>query len=366
MKLQYRAIEGTNTKTRRLAYFTAILLALRQNSLSEQVLLNRVIAWSQDHQADLYSYYAPTGEITSTRRNSASIHYLEVAAKAKLLVPLAGMYRITRIGSVLTALMRTYQLNPNPFFLTSVEKLFYVYCLLKTDADLLLTIIDNLLERREMSLAILQQTFKESFLKRLDNKLLSTQDAALREQLRDRKIKVQEEWKKPERYAEHIIPPRLNWLLDLGFLEAVPFRQHHFEFIDGGRQFLSSLPRFGEFCFCDVTDQWLDLDYWKAVARTLVEIGSPVDWTGVDKETQYSLMRTILAEAFHVFRYSFVPKISLTQIMLYLSIRVLLDHRIVASPAVLTEWFSSARVMDGRRYEVRLSPRENESYLIIL
>ncbi len=30
MKLQYRAIEGTNTKTRRLAYLTAILLILRQ------------------------------------------------------------------------------------------------------------------------------------------------------------------------------------------------------------------------------------------------------------------------------------------------------------------------------------------------
>lgn len=319
MKLRYRAIEGTNTKTRRLAYLTAILSALRQSSLSEQVLLNRITVWSQDHQADLSDYYVVTGNITSTRKNSASIHYLEVAVKAKLLVPLAGMYQVTRLGSTLTALLKTYQLSANPFFLTSAEKLFYAYCLLRADADLLLTVVDSLFERSGVSLAVLQQTFRESFLQRLDNKLRFIQDDFSRQQIRDRKIKVENEWKKPERYAEHIIPSRLNWLLDLGILEAVQFRQHHFVFTNEGRRFLSALPCFGEFCSRDVTDQWLNLDYWNIVARTLVEIESPVDWTAVTIETQYSLMRTVMAEAFSVFRYAVVPKISLLQIMLYLS-----------------------------------------------
>jgi len=367
MKLYYRAIEGTNTKTRRLAYLTAILKELRQSSLSEQVLLNRIVTWSLDHQADIYNYYVHTGEITSTRKNSAGTHYLEVTTRAKLIVPLAGMYRITRIGSVLIALiMRTYQPNPNPFFLTVPEKLFYSYCLLKTDADLLLTVVDSLFERRDISLAILQETFKENFLRRLNNKLLSVQDEALRQQLRDRKLKVEDEWKKPERYAEHIVPPRLNWLLDLGFLKAVPFRHHGFEFTDEAQQFISALPHFGEFCLHDVTDQWLDLEYWKVAASTLAGFEFSKNWKEVDEEKQYSLMRTLLAEAFSVFRYAVVPKISLLQIMLYLSIRLLLEHQISAGPSVLTEWFSSAPVIDGQRYEVRLSPRENESYLIIL
>ncbi len=366
MKLQYRAIEGTNTKTRRIAYFTAILLTLRQSGLSEQVLLNKVIAWSQIHRVDLYNYYVRTGEITSTKQNSAGMHYLEAAANLKLIVSLAGVYRTSRVGSVLVALLETYQLNPNPFFLTSVEKLFYIYCLLKADADILLTIVDCILERGGGSLINLQRTFQSSFLERIDKKTFVTQDEGVRYTLRDRKTKVKEDWKKPERYAEHIVPPRLNWLLDLGFLKEALFRQHHFELTEEGQQFFSALPCLGECSLHDITDQWLDLEYWQIVAQRLLEIESLVQWAKIDSETQYSFMTTLLTEAFHVFRYSLVPRISLIQIMLYLSIRLLLDHHIIAGPAVLTEWFLPIRFMDGRRYEVRLSPRENESYLIIL
>src|SRR2546421_1623473 len=345
MKLQYRAIEGTNTKIRRLAYFTTIILTLHQSSLSEQVLLNKVIAWSQAHRVDLYNYYVHTGEITSTKQNSAGMHYLEAAANLKLIVPLAGIYRTSRIGSILAALMETYQLNSNPFFLTSVEKLFYIYCLLKVDADILLTIVHDILERRAVSLINLQQTFQSSFLERIEKKTLVAQDEGVRFTLRDRKTKVKEYWKRPERYAEHIVPPRLNWLLDLSFLKKPSFRQHHFELTGEGQQFFSALPCLGECSLHDITDRWLDLEYWQIVARTLLEIESPVLWAAINTETQYSIIATLLTEAFDIFHYSLVPRISLIQIMLYLSIRLLLDHQIVASPAVLTEWFLSTRVM---------------------
>ena len=366
MKVQYRAIEGTNTKTRRLAYLTAILFILRQNGLSELLLVHRTKTWSSDHQIDLSNYYVHTGEITSTRKNSASLHYLDLAVRLKLIVPLSGMYQITRIGSVLTKLIETYEQNANPFFLNSVEKIFYTYCLLKADADILLTVVDNLLIQEEPSIALLQQNFKENFLKRLDNKAISVTDRRVKQQLRDRRIKIETEWEHPERYAEHIVPPRLNWLLDLGFLQSIPFSQHRFLFTEEGEGFLSALPCFGPTHMRDVTDQWLDIDYWKVVTKVIAEIEAPVDWREVESEKQYDLMRTLLTEAFSVFHYSLVPRISLSQIMLYLSIRFLLDYRIITGPVVLTQWFSSARIMDGRQYEVRLSPRENESYLIIM
>lgn len=364
IKLHYRAVEGTNTKTRRLAYLTAILLALREGELSEPLLLNRVTVWSQDHRADLSSYYVSTGEITHTKKNSAATHYLDFAVKLKLIVSLSGMYHIARIGSVQAALIRTYKQNSNPFLLNSAEKIFYTYCLLKADADMVLTLVDSLMQQ-EGSLAFLQQTFQEILLERLNTKLLAVQDEVVRMQLRDRRMKVKE-WKHMERYVEHIVPPRLNWLLDLGFLESSAFRQHHFQFTEAGRLFSSSLPYLAGPFIHDISDQWLGLEYWQVIAKTLLAIESLMQWTEVDKEAQYSIMVALLTEAFKVFRYSLVPRISLIQIMLYLSIRLLLDHRIVASPTVLTEWFMIARIMDGRRYEVRLSPRENESYLIIL
>lgn len=313
MKLQYRAIEGTNTKTRRLAYFTAILLILRQDSLSEQSLLSKLTKWSQDHRADLDNYYVQTGEITSTRKNSAGAHYLQMAVRSGLVVPVAGMYRTTRMGLVVIALLMRYQLNVNPFYLNVAEKLFYTYYLLKVDADLILTVVDYLLKNENVSLRQLQHSFRESFLNRLVEKSFYSQDEALRQQLRDRQIEIENEWKKPERYAEHIVPPRLNWLLDLQFLKEEPFRHHRFEFTELGRQFLSSLPYF-EINGChDVTDQWLDLEYWNSGARNLIKIGNIVHWSAIDEGTRNNAMRQLLTDAFSAFRSTFVPTIPLSQ-----------------------------------------------------
>ena len=274
------------------------------------------------------------------------------------------MYHITRVGSVLAALMKTYEQKPNPFFLTPAEVIFYLYCLLKVDADTFLTLADNLATQEDF-LTYLQQIFQETLLRRLDTKLSSVQDEAVKMQLRDRRMKIKE-WRHIERYVEHLVPPRLNWLLDLDLVDHRSFRQHHFQFTEAGRLFLSSLPCLGKPSIHDINDQWLNLEYWQMAARSILKFKSLTHWAEISKETQYSFMATLLTEAFYVFGYSLVPRISLTQIMLYLSTRLLLDYQTVASPTVLTEWFLSAPVLNGKRYEVRLSPRENESYLIIM
>ena len=83
MKLQYRAIEGTNTKTRRIAYITAILLILRQGTLSEQALLKKLTSWSVEHHADLFSYYVHTGEITSTQKKLSRFSLPQLCCKVE-------------------------------------------------------------------------------------------------------------------------------------------------------------------------------------------------------------------------------------------------------------------------------------------
>jgi hypothetical protein len=87
MRLRYRALEGTNTKTRRLAYLTATTLLLSRESLSEHLLLTRLAQWSQENRTALMDYWVQTGEITSTRRSSAGARYLYLATKAGIITP---------------------------------------------------------------------------------------------------------------------------------------------------------------------------------------------------------------------------------------------------------------------------------------
>jgi len=361
-RLAYRALEGTNTKTRRLAYLTAIVSMLRRSSLGERLLLSRLVRWSQEHKQHLASYWVQTGEVTSTRRNSAGARYLHLAVTLGLIAPISGAYRATRMGLVLLALNDHHGVGYNPFFLAKVERLFYTYMLLERDADILLTITDSLLKHPGISLARLQQTFQEDFLSRVSLKIELGQDSKLKQYLLERRAEVRE-WKNPKRYAEHIVPPRLNWLLDLGFLEPEQFKRHRYFLTEAGRRFLETLPRPGG-KFSDVTDEWLVLDFWPSAAGGLLSIEPLVEWDQIDEINRQKACAQLLVETFKAFQHTIVPKVSLTQALFYLSVKLILEHRMGAAPEHLREWLSSPRTLNGRRYEVRFSPQENASYLI--
>ena len=363
-RLDYRAVEGTNTKTRRLAYLTAIVSMLGHKSWEERGLLARIAQWSQDHRPDLGAYWVQTGEITSTRRNSAGARYLHLATNLGLTAPISGSYRATRVGLVLFAPIDEKGTNTNPFFLTHAECLFYLYLLLDQDADILLTVTDYLREHPGVALAQLQRDFQEAFLHRLSQKITLSRDDIVRQSLLERRGQV-ERWRKPERYAEHIVPPRLNWLLDLGFLEPGRFRRHRYFFTEAERRFLSVLPRLGGSQLRDVSRDWLESNFWMAATWGLVDKEALTRWDQVDDERRREVCAPLLERVFRAFRHTAVPKVSLTQALLYLSVKLILEEGIVAGPASLTKWLSASQTLDGRRYEVRFSPRENESYLIV-
>lgn len=306
-RLSYRALEGTNTKTRRLAYLTAILSMLRRDGMSERLLLTRMVRCSQEHKSDLDDYWVQTGEVTSTRRNSSGARYLHLATRLGLIVPVAGAYRVTRIGRVLIALIQHHTVNANPFFLTPTERLFYTRLLLERDADVLLTITDRLLEQSGISLAQLQRAFQADFLHRLKRKIKNTPDERLKRELLDRRIEVKA-WTKPERYAEHLVPPRLNWLLDLDLLEAGKFKRHRYELTTGGRRFLTTLLHPGHNGFSDITDEWLESVFWEVAIGELLHIEPLTDWGEVDETMLHAILTRLLKETFQAFGYSPIPK----------------------------------------------------------
>jgi len=361
MKLEYRAVEGTNTKVRRLAYLTAIVSLLGRSGLGERALLTRLMRWGQRSKTWLEDYWVQTGEVTSTYRNSAGGRYLHFATNLGLVASISGVYRVTRVGLVLWELVKGYAADRNPFYLTKSERLFYAHLLLERDADILLTIADCLLAQPGSSLAQIQRSFQSELINRLNKKIGVSQDERLRQRLLDRRAEV-ERWRKPERYVEHIVPPRLSWLLDLDVLEPGSFSRHRFLGTEAGIRFLSAVPRLGGDHFSDVTDEWLQTSFWSA-ASALLNLGPLVDWNQLDDQMHSELVQ-LLAEAFKQFQYTVVPKVSLTQILLYLSIRFMLEHRIEVSSMTLRNWLESEPVWEGRRYKVRFSPRENESYLI--
>src|SRR5258708_18576463 len=68
----------------------------------------------------------------------------------------------------------------------------------------------------------------------------------------------------PIRYAEHIVPPRLHWLLDLGLISIASSPQRECCLTSMGQEFKK------QFSSLDtLTDRWLDSNLFKAVALCL-------------------------------------------------------------------------------------------------
>lgn len=361
-ELAYRAIEGTNTKVRRLAYLTAIVSILGRTALNQQVLLTRLVRWSQEHKGHLDEYWSRTGEVTCTRRNSAGAYYLDWASALEIIASISGEYRLTRLGLTLLAL-KTVE-RDNPFILTDTERLFYTYLLLEKDADVLLTILGRLQEQPGIVLASLQKTYQQDLITRLTHKGRLIEDERLKEQLRDRRLAIETTWKKPARYAEHIVPPRLNWLLDLGFLETATFQRHQYDLTEAGSKFLGDLPRYNG-AFCDVSALWLSADFWPLAATHLLNIQSGRLWNELAEEEQFTMGLSRLKEAFDTFHHSIIPKVSLTQVLLYMTVKLILENHILVSLAELTQWLSVPKTINGWCYQVRLSPQENVSYIVL-
>lgn len=364
-RLQYRALESTNTRTRRLAYLSALLRILHRESISERTILGRLTKWSQQHRGDLARYWVQAGEVTSLRSNSAGMRYLQLGVRMHCITPIAELYRTTRIGLVLFSLLTIYGQNENPFLLTPAERLFYAHRILDVDSDLLLAVMDAIATQGPVALSQLQRTFRQILLARIDGKIEAASDEAFLRQLGRRRATIANDWKRPQRYAEHLVPPRVNWLLDLGYLEPEPFRAHRYVLTPAAEDLLAALPRIPGTDLHDVSGQWLGSRYWTTMATTtLTGQNAPRHWSALDERERETAIGELLHSAFRTFQYTPIPKISLTPAAMYLCIRLILDHGIATSPDDLRTWFTSSPILNERRYEIRVAPRENESYLL--
>ncbi|HIE27106.1 TPA: hypothetical protein EYP66_07455 [Candidatus Poribacteria bacterium] len=370
MIINYRAITELNTQVRRLAYVSQLLRLVGHKPLSKQSLLSKLIDWSASNSEFLENHLDSTGAVHSEkqRKNTAALRYIDFAMGLGVLTRIANMYRPTRIGAVLSTML--YEISDgdeNPFCLKEHEKIFFLYQLFQRDADLLLCVVDMIRQGGSHSLKDLQNNFQVAYLDRLIAKIAESSQEHIKRLLSGRRNEIKTTWKNPKRYAEHIVPPRLHWLLDMGFVQLT--RQSgdvFFHFTDAGKRFVDVLPRLSTADISEVTDEWQNKDFFSSVCPSLFPFRKYVYWKDADECVRHEVIQKYIVDAFKEFRRTSVPKISLTQGMLYTCIRSAVDSDFLVDKEDLLEWFSTPRVFDDHRYEVRTSARENEAYFIMM
>lgn len=370
MKISYRAIKEPNSLVRRLRYLSQILRLVEARPLNRDILAVKLRDWSSIHAGHLNNYKYNTGAAHSSQKTGMTLlatNYLDLAVKFGLLAKISDVYQLTRTGRVLLSLLNDHpNEKPNLFYLHEDEQIFYIYQILQQDADVLLTVVNMLQSLENPSLKNLQKSFQQTFLNRLKAKISISSQEHITRRLHDRQIEVSTKWKNPEGYASYIVPPRLHWLLDLGLLDSIKQKnQVIYQFTEAGQnlveKFLLKLPNSNVF---DVTDSWFNTQFFTRISTLKVSDTDFCQWQGVDDKVRQEVCAKYLSAAFDKFQKTSVPKIPLTQGIMYLSLCFATELHLLANVQELIQWFQKPRIFGGYRYEVRISARENEAYFI--
>ena len=355
-------ITDINVLVRRLGYVSAILLLLEHKTLGESMLYSRLEKWSLDHKQDLMDYTNQQGFINATREQTGPKRYTNFAVSLGLVGRIAGACRVTRFGkTVLPFLCQV--LDRNPFELIYAERCAYLYWLLVKDSDQLLTVIRILAEKHPQSLSDLQNFFPEFYRQQLQSRMLTAEKRIARDILAVRN-RVEHWGKVPKRTLENIVPPRVHWLIDLGFVSTENRKGGSPELTTMGTQFYKILPKIHGIPAIHM-NAWLRNSFFGITGRIFAG-GPELLWAEIQPLEKKKLLHEFTFRALETLRSTPVPKISLYPALIYMALLLTVDNGIVANLGELHADLDMFSKDPDTRYEVRFSHRENESYLIFL
>ena len=369
MQISYRAIYHRSSLVRRLRYVTQLLHFVVQNPQNKEIIAIKLRDWSVERAIKLANYKYNTGAAHSHKQVRSTLwakNYIILSEKLGFLSEISNVFHLTRIGRVAINIQNDNSNEyENLFCLTDNERLLFTYQLLHLDADILLTILNIIELDKNIDLKKLKAEFYMSFVNRLKLKISLSSEQHNINQLHDRLLKITEEWKKPEAYASYFLPPRLNWLLDLGLLDVNEgLKSNVYQLTESGQKLVNVLRIEDNSDISDVTDDWFNTQYFSDITPLIIFSTDLKLWQEVDDKTRKMACEKYLPIAFEKFRNSSVPKVSLKQTILFLCLRFGMELKLITNFNELIQWFEIPRVLDNYIYEVRISARENESYFI--
>ncbi|MBT9132611.1 MAG: hypothetical protein DDT32_00957 [Syntrophomonadaceae bacterium] len=360
----FRTVTAGNTQVRRLGYFTAISQILPSSTPTADSVIRNLLSWASKNQEHLEEYARERdgqGAI-NPEHQSGPKRYLEVADGLQFVARTGGKIVLSRFGELLRTLA-FLENTKNPFFLSHVELLFYAYWLLLNDADFLLLIMDAASEGQGLQLGDLQAQFQHRFIKRLEAKRALVSDIAGRGELGDAIQRARNKWQSPERYAEHIVPTRAGWLLDLGFLEPREFKKKRYVLSSQGIRLREALVPIPSRNLRDVTGDWLWGKSFTVIEESLEGVGGKTPWGELSDQERRTLLEEPMREGYRRFPLFGMRACSMLPTLIYCVVVLIVYHDVQVNLADLASWIDKQGASAGFSYGIRLSPLETDSYI---
>ena len=358
-----RFISHLNTQVRTLVTISQIVKILGMKSLPKQFLKEALQDWSIQEESISIEYKNHRGKVTKDGKPTTAFnHYLEFSASQKVITIQNHIITNSHLGKVLNKFANKNKGKESQ--LNEAEIFFYLINLFHYDADALLLTLELL---QNYDVPVPQERFLERFEGQLKQRLLLKQRCA-REQLQavlhSKYQEIKYTWKNSKSYAKHIIPPRLEWLNDLGIMTRTK-EKLHYQLTKAGEDFYTSLPTLPESKERDVNEKWFRRNAMAAFAPVVLSRRPLIRWHELDSEQQHSFLAPILKKAFRFLDIETIRRVSLYPALLFMSISLADKHNVIAEFQELEDRLKRGVTTDNTIFSARPSARLNEGYITV-
>lgn len=216
------SVLSTNTKVRRLGYFKIMSNFFNENKKFPASIINKKFEdYCLLYKNELEDNSFKKGLIIKTKSGVSAKPYIDTALDINLLSKVNNVFNVGKSFKVYQNLNSQYSNSNNIFELTDFDKVYFLECILKNDFFYFSNLLELFFLNRKTTYLVLVKKYQAQLILRLEDykkqniydnrKILKNIDVIL---------KRINNWEKAEVYLEHIIMPRINWMLDFDLLTS--------------------------------------------------------------------------------------------------------------------------------------------------
>lgn len=213
-------ILSTNTKVRRLGYFKILanFLEERKKTPAKSININ-FENYCVQYKDQLENYTHTKGLIKQTKTGISARPYIDLCNDLDFLNRINNVFYTGKSFKVYQLLKSKYQESNNVFELSEFDRLYFLEHILRNDFFYFTCLLELIYIEEKAEYRRLIQKYQAFLIMRLKKYRGSNSfgDRQLKNDINSIINRIQN-WEKPEVYLEHILMPRLNWMLDLNLL----------------------------------------------------------------------------------------------------------------------------------------------------
>jgi len=328
------------TKVRRLNYIKMILnLFSKSNYYPDNIFNKKIEQEAVKFNNNLMEYINSKGIIEITKTGNSSKPYVEAMISLKLLYTQNNKYQLSKYGKIFNVLNNKIEKSDDNYFdLSKFEKSFFLFFILQNDNLYLWVLIDLIyIQNNKTKIKNIKEVFQEYILNQLEFTMKYSQ---IKNQDKSKiltQIRRIKSWKKPQVYLEHIIEPRINWLLDLDMLEKDEFQQNYIVLSKEGLVFFDKLNSYFDIFQEKYTlmDQLRCMDFF-SLASDIYSINSVKII-----EDDIALIENYINESFNLFKTIAPNRVTASQAILYTCFMMLFKEDKVVNFCTIQSYLKS-------------------------